>query len=408
MNITLVNHSDTLGGASVVTVRLMNALADRGHRVTLLVTDRRTNLPSVEKACSNLRRRVPFVLEHLRILGGNGFSKRDMFKVSIATDGLPLASHPAILNADAVLLNWVNQGMLSLDEIGRIARSKPTLWTMHDMWNMTAVCHHAADCTAFGSHCANCPQLNSGAGPRDLSFKTFERKMRLYRSAPITHVAVSSWLASKARCSALLGNRPVEVIHNAFPVSDYARPPKYSRHDLGLPADKKLIVFCAARIDDPIKNLPLAIQGLNALNRPDTAAVFVGGVKNPDALADLAMPHVHLGPVYDSERMHSIMSHAHAVLSTSHNESLPTVLIEAQAAGAIPVGLTHDGRADIITDGTNGYSIAEPTPQAVARALERSIDCPLAREALAEAAMRFAPETIAAKYEDLIHKVSGT
>lgn len=429
MKITLINHSDTLGGASVVTFRLMEALRALGIDARMLVAKKMSDSPFVEQATSSLRTKLPFLKEHLQIFTRNGFSRKDLFKASIATTGLPLSRHPLITEADAVILNWVNQGMLSLDEIERIASEKPTLWTMHDMWNFTGICHHAGTCDKYLTHCHDCPLLNSAASPHDLSFSTFNRKQKLYSKTSIKFVAVSSWLADRARKSELLRNSRVEIIHNAIRLDRFNASPEYSRAELGLPENKKLIVFCAARIDDPIKCFPLAIEAFNELesSHGDKACVvLVGDIKNPVVLNRLKLHHVFVGPVYSPAKMQSIMSHASVVLSTSSYESLPTILIEGQAAGAIPVGFTHDGRADIIIDGKSGYAIhpddfyidqqkcqtaacrledlAKCKIAATADALRIALDNPISPDQLAASASRFSYDSIARQYLKLIEE----
>ena len=47
MKVTLLNHSDTLGGASVVTFRLMQALRDEGVDAQMLVLSKTSDSESV-------------------------------------------------------------------------------------------------------------------------------------------------------------------------------------------------------------------------------------------------------------------------------------------------------------------------------------------------------------------------
>lgn len=401
MKITLINHSDSLGGASTVTYRLMEALCRAGVEARMLVLDRRHDDSRVAVGASRRRARVPFLAEHLRIFAANGLSRKTLFKISIATDGLPLIRHPWVQDADAIVLNWVNQGMLSLDEIARIASSKPTLWTMHDMWNLTGVCHHAGSCDLYTSHCRHCPLLGRCAGDNDLAARTFDRKMRLYDSVPIHFVAVSNWLADKARNSALTASRPLSVINNPLDIEQFVHTPAKTRRALGLPTDGKLVVMCAARLDDQFKNLPDAIDALNRLGDTNARAVFVGECRNTALLEQLRIPYVHLGAVGDAERLRQIYAHAAVVLSSSTYESFGATLLEGQAAGAVPVGYVHDGRGDIITDGITGYAAGEgirPLHEALRLALEQ----PIEPAALAAAARRYSYPVIAHRYLDLL------
>lgn len=409
LRVTLINHSDTLGGASVVTFRLMEALRAAGVDARMLVASKTSASPFVEQAAPRWRIRLPFLAEHLGIFLRNGLSRSRLFKASIATAGLPLSRHPLVRRADAVVLNWINQGMLSMAEIGRIARLKPTLWTMHDMWNITSICHHAGTCMRYTSHCTCCPLLGPAAGPRDLSYSCFGRKQRLYASAPMTFVAVSSWLAACSRRSALMQGQRVEMIPNTFPVEQFGAPAAMSRAELGLPEGRRLVLMVAARLDDPVKDLPLAVAGLNALadrgDADDVTAVFVGALRDPRALDSLRVDRVHIPPTSDRRRLQSLMAHASAVLSTSRYESFGATLLEGQAAGAVPVALTHDGRADIITGPDAGVAIAAPEPEAVAAALRRALAEPPSRQSLIAAASRFSYANIAARYITLINSV---
>lgn len=400
MKITLINHSDTLGGASVVTFRLLEALCRAGADARLLVGRKDSDSLRVAEASVRRRLMIPFLAEHASIFAHNGFSRDRLFKISIANAGLSLADHPWVQDADVVILNWVNQGLLSLNGIRQIALAKPTIWTMHDMWNLTGGCHHAGACNHYLTHCKNCPLLGFMGGPHDLSFRHFDAKRRLYDSAPMTFVAVSSWLLECAERSALLRGRDIRLIHNPFPVDQLSRAPKYTRAELGLPEGKPVILMSAARLDDPVKDLPLAIAGLNELaaGGSEALALMVGTVKNPDALSSLKMPFIATGPIYDKLRLQALTSHCSAVLSTSTFESFGATLLEGQAAGATPVGFTHDGRTDIITDGVTGYAIESRTPEAVANALKRAIESPIPRAELLAAANRYSADTVADRY----------
>lgn len=403
MKIVLINHSDTKGGASVVTMRLTEALRKAGCDAQMLVVDKSTDKPFVTALKPNKRL---FLAEHLRIFIGNGFNRADLFKASIATDGHRLASHPLVRDADVVMLNWVNQGMISLDEVAKIARAgKRIIWTMHDMWNATGICHHTGDCDRFTltPPCGHCPLLHGRAGEHDLSRRTALRKIKLYNEADITFVAVSNWLADRCRQSTVMAGQRVVVIPNAFPADEYARPPKFSRADLNLP-EGKLIVMGAARLDDPVKGLPLAVEALNKLGAEAGAtAVFFGNLRDPHALNGLTIPYVHLGAISDPERVRSIYHHADVVLSSSLFETLPGTLIEGQAAGAFPVSFDRGGQGDIIDHLRTGYLAPVGNTDALAEGIRYGLSFPIPRPILQAAARKFNAESIAVRYLALLN-----
>ncbi|MDE6853736.1 MAG: glycosyltransferase [Muribaculaceae bacterium] len=404
MRICIINHSDTLGGASVVSRRLMHALRDAGHDARMLVTHKGSDDAFVEHAGRRLRSRVHFLAEHLRIFAGNGFDRDDLFKVSIATDGLPLGRHRLVREADAVILNWVNQGMLSLNEIGRIASEKPVIWTMHDMWNLTGICHHAGECVRYAEPegCHDCHFLHRRASSSDLSHRTFIRKQRLYEGSKIVFVPVSSWLADKCASSVLLRQADVRVIPNAFPVEDFYTEPKMPSLP-GIPEGKKLIVMGAARLDDPVKGLHYAVEALNGLRRTDAVAVFFGALRDASALDGLRFPYVHSGMITDSAMLRELYARATVVMSTSLYETLPGTLVEGQAAGCTPVSFDSGGQRDIIDDGSTGHLIRPYDTAAFSAALDKALDSPFEPSVLRSAVEeRFSSEAVAGRYLDLI------
>lgn len=100
--------------------------------------------------------------------------------MDIANTGTDITSLPEFQQADVIHLHWINQGMLSLRNIEKIlASGKPVVWTMHDMWPCTGICHHARECTRYRQECHNCPFIHGGGGKRDLSYRIF-RKSRIY------------------------------------------------------------------------------------------------------------------------------------------------------------------------------------------------------------------------------------
>lgn len=416
MQVVLVNHSDSLGGASVVTMRLMRALIELGVDARMLVMQASEPDPRVDVVGPKWKRKAAFLAEAARIWVGNGFHREDVFKASIACCGLSIHDHPWVKDADVVVLNWINQGMLSLSEIGRI--EAPVVWTMHDMWPFTGVCHHAALCNRYLAVCGYCPLLYNGTHARDLSTSTHARKADLYARKKIHFVAVSNWLADCCRHSSLCRREDVRVIPNAFPSESYSFLPSASRAELGLP-DGDLIAFGAARIDDPVKGLTLAVEALNKLHDSGrrATAVFFGAMRDPHALDGLQLPHVHLGMVTDPAKVAKILAHCAVVLSSSHYETLPGTLVEGMAAGCVPVAFLHGGQADIVSHLRTGYlaNYAKTSDLAagLAWALDHAESSGSGAEIISRASQHaeinrlFSARTVAARYISLFEEILG-
>ncbi len=424
MKIVLINKSDSTGGAAVVSRRLMEALRAEGADARMLVVEKLTDSPHVEVAASKWRAAVPFLAERLKIFLRNGFNRKTLFKIDTASDGLPLWKHPLVKDADAILLNWVNQGMLSLKGIDKIIQlGKPVIWTMHDMWPLTGICHHAGECTGYRKGCNVCKLLPKPLLPKveRLSCNVWIKKGAVYgnlwKPQRIFFVAVSNWLAKKVSESFLLSGCEVRVIPNAFPVTGEMRV-------LTASPEKIRILFGAARLDDSIKNLPALIEMTKVLRSeyPDLAErlelVTFGGVKNPAALDGIAIAHRHLGMVKGEEEVRKVYEDGHILVSSSSYETLPGTLVEAQAYGCIPVSFDQGGQRDIVEPGVTGFIAAySENPETGGRRLAEKVveavgiisDTERYREIIRtmhrNVTERFSAQTVARRYLDLIREL---
>lgn len=411
MKVTLVCHSDMLGGASIVTYRLMTALRREGIDARMVVYTKVSGDDNVSTISSRYVRGMKFIAERLSIFMANGFSRRNLFAVSTASVGTAVDRHPWVREADIVVLSWINQGLLSLNGIKRLGKlGKPIFWTLHDMWTLTGICHHAHDCEGYTKECGHCRFL-TGRKANDLSHKVWQRKKQIFDSVPITFLPVSNWLADKCRRSSLLAGKPIEVIPNAFPAETFKTRSDMTMTSYDIDYDADLILFGAARIDDPIKGLGYAVKALNYIfdNYPETAnrslAIFFGDMRDRSALDDLRFPHRWIGRIDDPKALRLLYAKAKAVLSTSLYETLPGTLIEGQAAGCYPVSFGEGGQSDIITHLDDGYIARYKDIEDVAAGIMWALDAPDRREELHESVKRrFSSETIARRYIDLFKK----
>lgn len=431
--VAVINRSDTTGGAAVVSLRLTEGLRTLGADARMVVAEKLTDRPYVELVASSRRTKLPFLTERLRIFAANGFNRKTLFKIDTASDGLPLWRHPVVEGADVICLNWVNQGMLSLKGLRKlIEMGKPIVWVMHDMWNLTGVCHHAGDCDGYMAKCGLCPLLGKRKSPHDISRKTFLRKKRVYDFAreaasacntPLTFVAVSNWVGELARKSPLLGDMPVVVIPNAFPTSIFPSPEQVAVWKKGKSHEypgEFVIAMGAARLDDPVKGLPLLVESTRQLRalEPElaerTRLVTFGNLRDSHALDIVDVRHTHLGPVDGTQGVMEVLRGADAVVSSSLYETLPGTLVEGQACGAIPVSFNRGGQADIIDHLHSGYiAKMEENDILSARNLAQGIIWAsrqgeeiiprLARNV----ADRFSAEAVATRYLDLFRSISG-
>ncbi|MCH5215322.1 MAG: glycosyltransferase [Muribaculaceae bacterium] len=362
MKVVIISTSDNKGGAAIVATRLLNQLTQAGIEARMLAMHKYSDNPLVIQYGNNLKKKLLFLAERAHIFVNNQFSRENLFKVSTARFGFDLSRHPLILGADVIILNWINQGALSLKSIERICKlGKPVLWIMHDMWQATGICHHSLGCKRYfsGMTCGRCNFLQSH-NETDLSHSILLRKKSLYtENKNLLFIAISNWIKSVCDESELLSSASIHCIPNAFPINEF----DYKReHTIkSIPTDKCVIVMGAARLDMPIKGLDILIEATKILatTHSEEATRFhlvtYGDIRNMHLLNQIAISHTHLGPVSRQEDIAEIYRNGDIVVSTSMFETLPTTIIEGAASGCTPVTFGNSGQTDIVTDGSTGY-----------------------------------------------------
>ncbi|MBO5135137.1 MAG: glycosyltransferase family 4 protein [Bacteroidaceae bacterium] len=362
MRVLLVNTSDSAGGAAIAARRLLSALNNHGVQATMLVRDKLTDHLRIKQLPPSPLLRAKFALERAEIFATNGFSRENLFAVDHATHGYDITHLPEFEQADVIHLHWINQGMLSLSDIRKVLTSgKRIVWTLHDMWPCTGVCHQSAGCEGWLQECGNCPQLRGGGSEKDLSHTTFLRKQKTYAAGHIHFVACSDWLADIARRAPLLKGHDVASIPNPIDMN-FFRPgsQQEARQKLGLPQDKKLILFVAFNATDRRKGIDYLKESVEILKKQygkliDSIAVVPVG-RDAEALRGQFACEVLPQPyVTDETTMRLLYNAADALAMPTLMDNLPNTIVEAMACGLPCVGFNVGGLPQMIDHGVNGY-----------------------------------------------------
>jgi len=364
MKIAMLNTADRQGGAAVAASRLKEALVADGIEVRLIVRNKVSPDPEVISINTGwFHRKINrfrFLWERLMIYLSNGFSREKLFMVSIADTGRDVSRLPEVRQADIIHLHWVNQGFLSLDDIRKLlALGKPVVWTLHDMWPVTGICHHAWECERFRFECGQCPFLNSSR-KNDLSTRIFRKKHTLYTGSSLSLVPVSEWLRKKCAISGLTRDLRAVSIPNPIDTDFFCPGEKEpSRKTLNLPADKKIWLLGAARIDDPVKGFSYLKEALRLLD-PSIARqvvlVLFGGIKHEaETLADIPVQVQWRRQVTDPEEIRLLYRSADYFLAPSVEDNLPNTVMESLSCGTPVIGFRTGGIPEMVDHKQNGY-----------------------------------------------------
>lgn len=410
MKILLVNTSGKTGGAAIAAARLATALQNNGVYAKMLVANKEDGLNMSTTALPNqLCHKWHFLRERLGIFLRQGFTKKHLFEIDPARTGTDITRLPEFKEADIIHLHWVNQGFLSLKGIERILRSgKPVVWTMHDMWTFSGICHYVRDCENYMHQCGTCPLLAHN-GANDLSHKVWKRKQRLWNSFPrLRFVACSKWLADTAAQSPLLRNHHVCDIVNPIDCQTYSPSDKtQARKLLQLPQGKLLILFCAYNVSLPIKGLRYLKEAIDLLVSQEPAlkerlGVILAGKCSDNPGQDFAVETYAMGFVSDEQRKALIYNAANVFVIPSLQDNLPNTIVEAKACGVPVVGTRVGGIPQMISDGRDGRLVAPRNARELADAIRWTLleadTASLAAQSRRNAARQYSATAVAQKY----------
>ena len=363
MKVLLVNTSERTGGAAVACKRLMEALGKQGIDARMLVRDKQSDLPEVTGlGLGRWSLLWKFVWERIVIWKANHFKKNNLFSVDIANTGTDITKYPAFQEADIIHLHWINQGMLSLKNLERIFSSgKPVVWTMHDLWPATGICHHPRECNHYETHCHNCPLLLYHGSKHDLSYRTFEKKLKLMQGKQVTFVACSQWLQGMAKKSALLQGQHIHSIPNPLNLDIFKPKDRQgARQRLSLPTDKKLLLFGAVKATDKRKGIDYLIKACKTLVKQNPALKEQIGIVSFGMMSEglrrvLPFEVYPQGYVTDDDTLTDIYSAVNSYVTPSLEENLPNTIMEAMACGTPCVGFNVGGIPEMIDHQVNGY-----------------------------------------------------
>lgn len=401
MKVLLVNASDCKGGAAVVSRRLLHALnKQEGVEAKMLVAEKGTadgNIIALPRTWW-----IRKALDRAVVWAANGFTKKKMWLTDGGFFGNDITQRKEFQEADVIHLHWVNQGFLGLRDIEKILKSgKKVVWTLHDMWPATSICHYAEECRKFQTEgCSFCPQLQKPSAD-DLSARIFRKKKALFANLPescgFSFIGCSNWVSGMASSSSITRHLPVQTIPNAISFSQYAVGDRVeAKRRLGIAPETKVICFGAARIDTPIKGFRFLVEALKmqADKLQNTLLLLMGGVSDETVFREIPIPYKHLGFISDTAPVYQASD---CLVNCSLFENLGTTMIEAQACGCTPAAFDTGGTTDIVRDGETGYIAFPQNSASLAEAISKALHSPIPPEKLHQFAVDNFSEDVVAK-----------
>lgn len=399
MKVVIINTSECIGGAAVAAGRLGKALKQSGIQVEKLVRK------------GTWLNRFRFYWERLIIFLYNHLNRKNLFAVSIANTGTDLSGYPSVRDADIIHLHWINQGFLSVSDLGKLIDSgKPIVWTLHDLWPATAICHYPDECKKYQSKCSQCP-LQITNSLFDLANWTYNKKKQI-RLEKIHFVGCSKWITEMAKKSSLLEGASFTSIPN--PIDTFVFKPlgkKVSRERFLLPKDKILLLFAAAKLSDRRKGAAYLIEACSILKQyyTDKIEIVLMGNGSEELCQALPFKVNSLGYISDTSTMVAAYSCADLFVIPSLEDNLPNTIMESMACGTPCVGFATGGIPEMIDHCVNGYVANYKDANDLANGIRWILEHE-DRQALSEACVKnvqenYTEEVIVMKYLSLYQNI---
>jgi len=408
MRIVMVSTFDLAGGASRSAYRLHQGLQHIGIDSRMLVQRKDSQDPTVMGPNGKMNKWLSLVRPDLDAVPFKFYRHREASTWGCAWLPYNLASHVNRLKADLVNLHWIFQGFIPVSALSRL--KQPVVWTIHDCCAFTGGCHYPFDCEGYKKACGHCPQLGSDSD-HDLSRRIWLRKFRRWKDLDLVVVSPSRWLAQCARNSSLFKDRHIEVIPYCLDLTRY-KPVKQeiARELLGLPHDKKLILFGANQaMQDPRKGfhyLQSALQNLSREGWQEKAELLVFGEAQISKPPETGLKTRVLGWLHDDVSLSLAYAAADVYVCPSLQDNLPNAVIEASACGTPTLAFQIGGLPDLIEHLQTGFLARPFESDDLARGLHYLLSDEQTRKAMGLAARakterEFEPFRVAGQYAKL-------
>ena len=174
---------------------------------------------------------------------------------------------PVYQQADVLHLHIIHSNYFNYLALPELTRTKPAVFTLHDMWAFTGHCAYSYGCERWKIGCGRCPDLKiQPSVRRDATAWEWKLKQNIYTKSKIAIVADSSWLAQLAQDS-MLKNLPIPISHIPYGLDLTVYQPlnkQDCRKVLGV-SSRYTLMFSAANLTDKRKGGDLLAKALRIL-----------------------------------------------------------------------------------------------------------------------------------------------
>lgn len=344
-NVNIVHMSTGVhGGAAIAALRIHRGLLKFGVNSKFVCSP---GVKSLEEGVITIPNCGKFVLHRLKdkFFGRvykneikcnvNNYEIYSSFKT-----GISLTQLDHVKNADIIHLHWVAN---FLDYKSFFNSVTPEIvWTVHDLNPFLGGLHYTMDLKRVTFEL------------QEIEKRLMLEKSKYINSKKINFVFLSKWLYQEALSLApWLTEHNCHFIYNGIETQYFKhRDMLDARRELGLPLDKKIILFISESVENYRKGCDLLLKSLEYSQLENTEIVAIGKTSNP------VKGVRYVGRISSPEILSKYYNSSNVFALPSRQDNLPNVMLESHCSGCPIVAFRTGGMAEVINHG-NG-ALVEP------------------------------------------------
>jgi glycosyltransferase involved in cell wall biosynthesis len=358
MKILHLNHSDSVGGAAKFTRRLHDALLTEGISSFICCSSVKAQDPrilNVNPELSSLN--AFFRAKSAQFLDGKITRFEYDSPRNFKSPGLVGAVKAKWINDsdfDVIHLHWINGGLISIKEIGKI--NKPIVWSMLDMWPFMGSEHYVDanhDNRWIGGY-ENVSRSNSSKG-LDISRISAKMKIRYWtENKNIKFVSPTNWLARHAKQSYLLQKNEISVVPAAINTNLFKPEKVIKAREI---TNQFSIGYGGAYSGR--KGWLLFKEFLNTYNENLVGSqVITFGAPISSEFRSPYYDVKQFGQISDEEKLVEIYNRMDVLVFPSLVETFGLIAQEAQSCGVPVICIKDTGTSEVIEHEKTGFEIS--------------------------------------------------